>query len=163
MAQEPVLNPDYDIDLAIEGYEYNWTCAVCLQPAKSGVALEFQFIENTDSCVLHRFHFHCITKGITKLINQSTVHFCLYSKMVKSKKTPKIKTATAVAIPGLGGKSRQDLVHEANRRRQEKIQAAKEREAKNQESLREQRERKAGKKREEDERQKEKKEEEALQ
>ena len=82
MAQEPVLNPDHDIDLAIEGYEYNWTCAVCLQPAKSGVALEFQFIENTDSCVYfdfdqfwtpwlicvicdHRFHFHCITKGIT--------------------------------------------------------------------------------------------------
>ena len=44
--------------------------------------------------------------------------------MVKSKKTPKIKTATAVAIPGLGGKSRQDLVDEANRMRQEKIQAA---------------------------------------
>ena len=50
--------------------------------------------------------------------------------MVKSKKTPKIKITTAVAIPGLGGKSRQDLVDEANRRRQEKIQAAKEREAK---------------------------------
>ena len=46
MAHEHALNPDYDIDLAIEGYEYNWTCAVCLQPAKSGVALEFQFIEN---------------------------------------------------------------------------------------------------------------------
>ena len=83
--------------------------------------------------------------------------------MVKSKKTLKIKTATVVTIPGLGEKSRQDLVDEANSRRQEKIQAAKEREAKKQESLREQRERKAAKKREEDERQKEKKEEEAMQ
>ena len=82
MAHEHVLNPDYDVDLPIEGYKYNWTCAVYLQPAKSGIAHEFQFIENTDSCIYfdfdqfwipwlicvicdHRFHFHCITKGIT--------------------------------------------------------------------------------------------------
>ena len=55
MAHEPVLNPDHDIDLAIEGYKYNWTCAVCLQPAKSGVAPEFQFIKNTDGCVYFDF------------------------------------------------------------------------------------------------------------
>ena len=58
--------------------------------------------------------------------------------MVKSKKTLNIKTATAVPIPVLGGKSRQDLVDEANRRRQENIQAAKQKEAKKQERLREQ-------------------------
>ena len=56
MVQAPVLNPDHDIDLAIEGSEYHWTCAVCLQPAKSGVALEFQFIENIDSCVYFDFN-----------------------------------------------------------------------------------------------------------
>ena len=55
IAHGHVLNPDYDVDLPIEGYEYNWTSTVCLQPAKSGVALEFQFIENTDSCVYFDF------------------------------------------------------------------------------------------------------------
>ena len=45
MVHEHVLNPDYpdypdyDVDLVIEGYDYNWTCVVCLQPAKSDVAI----------------------------------------------------------------------------------------------------------------------------
>ena len=41
--------------------------------------------------------------------------------MAKRKKTPKIK----LAISGLGGKSKEDLVREANKRRQEKIKAVK--------------------------------------
>ena len=63
-----------------------------------------------------------ITK--TELINQTTFHYCFYSNMPKRKQTPKIKLAT----PGLGGKSKEDLVKEANQRRLEKIQAAKEKE-----------------------------------
>ena len=82
MASSPPSNPDYNIDLPIQGYDYKWNCAVCLIPAKSGVALEFQFLEFTHSCVYfdfdenwtpwvgyiccnHKFHFHCITKGVT--------------------------------------------------------------------------------------------------
>ena len=93
-----------------------------------------------------------ITK--TELIYQTTVHFCLYSKIVKKKQAPKIKTKQTT--PGLSGKSRQELVDEANQRRLEKIKAAKEREEVKQQKLREDRERRTAKKKEQADREKEK-------
>ena len=74
--------------------------------------------------------------------------------MVKKKQAPKIKTKQTT--PGLSGKSRQELVDEANQRRLEKIKAAKEREEVKQQKLREDRERRAAKKKEQADREKEK-------
>ena len=75
------------------------------------------------------------------------LHYCLYSKMAKRKKTPMIK----LAMTGLGGKTKEDLVREANQRRQEKIKAAKEREDVKQEKLRVEREKKMARDKEKEE------------
>ena len=36
---------DNSIQHLLNGYEYGWTCAICLIPAVSGVILEFQYLE----------------------------------------------------------------------------------------------------------------------
>ena len=56
MANTSPSNPDYSIDLPLQGYDYNWNCAVGLIPAKSGVALEFQYLEFTHTCVYFDFN-----------------------------------------------------------------------------------------------------------
>ena len=43
------------VDMDLPGYEYLWNCAICLQPAISGVVLMFQYLEFFEDSVFFDF------------------------------------------------------------------------------------------------------------
>ena len=79
-----------DFDLDLHGYQYLWTCALCLKPAKSGILLEFQCLEFNNyvffdlddtpwiKCCLctHKFHLSCASTLTPAEINALGPHKC---------------------------------------------------------------------------------------
>ena len=81
------MSEDNDVELDLTGYQYGWTCAICLRPAINGVFLEFQWIDDTlpspyvfrdlgsdfqwvrCPVCLHSFHLHCVTDLDAWMVN----------------------------------------------------------------------------------------------
>ena len=84
-----------DLARAMPGYEYLWICAICLVNAKSGVLLQFQFIDldhksfvffDSDDTpwlfcpnCMHKFHLKCVTCLSTEeLLATGSFYCCIH-------------------------------------------------------------------------------------